>query len=201
MAQVRAQVVLQGGSGLPEDQFVNVFHFVTAGSYATDAPSVAAALVTRYQAIQSYLSEYVLPAAEVKTYDLTTSEPRVPLVTPFTLTIQTSLMSLPSEVAVCLSFHGGPPVTPRRRGRVYLGPWNVSVLEAATSSSTPKPHEGFVTQLSLFGAGLLDADLGWSIWSPTTATFVTVFAGWVDNEFDTMRSRGGEATARQFFTA
>lgn len=201
MVQIRSQVVLQGGSGLPEDQFVNVFHFVTAGSsYETDSAAIATALTARYQAIQAYFSLYVKPAATIKTYNMADAEPREPTIYPLALTIQAATISLPNEVALCLSYEGDPPHTARRRGRIYLGPFNTTAGQPATATVPGRPSSGFVTQIANFGLNLRAANLGWMVWSPTDEVYVPIEQGWVDNEWDTMRKRGNEATSRTLWS-
>lgn len=204
MSIIRAQVVLKGGSGLARDQFVNTFHFAQlADAYEAQSAAVATALTAMYQSVDDYFSETVTNSAEIRTYDLGNPEPRVPSIFPLPLTVMTSVFSLPQEVACCLSFRAAAPVTPRRRGRVFLGPLNVNVYAGGLPDNVtpPRPSDNFTDTLRDAGAGLLAADVGWCIHSPTNNTFVPVVGGWVDNEFDTMRSRGYRPTFRQSFGA
>ena len=105
MAQIRAQVVFQGGSNLPEDRFVNTFHFVTSGDFASTRASVSSALAAFYGnaagSVSSYLSEYVARTYSIKLYDLADAEPRQPTVTGHTMaTYPAGALWLPEEVAV-----------------------------------------------------------------------------------------------------
>ena len=204
MAFTRAMVILKGGTGVPKDQFVNVFHFADVGvAYETASAAVATALTSMYTGLAAYFSEFVKPTAEIRTYDMTQGEPRVPSIFPLPLAIDTSATSLPNEVAICLSFRGTPPVTPRRRGRVFLGPLNGNVYSGGLPSDAnpPRPSVGCMNDIRTAGANLLAADIGWSIWSPTDQQYVTVVGGWCDNEFDNMLSRGNKPSARSSFGA
>jgi hypothetical protein len=51
------------------------------------------------------------------------------------------------------------------------------------------------TEINAIGAGF-----AWVIYSPTNNEIYDVEAGWVDDAFDTIRSRGGAATTRTTFT-
>lgn len=208
MGTLRAQVTFQGSSNLPEDQYVNTFHFVDDSNFDTQFAVVTGHLGTFYEtpattpvatnAVGKYISSYVLRPYTIRCYDMTTPAPRVPAIAMRTLpTPETgSTATVPHEVAACLSFHGEPPVTGRRRGRIYLGPLNSGAV--GTGTTTVLPHISGNLRESLVGAGLrlLTADAGWAIFSQTDNAYVPVAGGWVDNEFDTQRRRGGKAFVR-----
>lgn len=97
----------------------------------------------------------------------------------------------PREVALCLSYYAGQNV-PRRRGRMYIGPYGKAAMGE-------RPYEALATQLGTLAQGL--ADLGgvnvqWVQHSPTTGEFHNVTNWWVDDEWDTRRSRGLRAATR-----
>lgn len=197
MTQVRAMFVGQGGTMLPEDRFVNTFHFVTpAGDSATNQDLVADALKVFYGSVGGYLQEYVQRAAEIRTYDMADAEPREPTIWPFTLPARIQAGGLPEECCVCLSYHGDPPVTPRRRGRIYIGPLIPGVVENATTTVPPQIGSTFRTVLAAAGLTLSEAGVGWSIYSTVTSTFIPITGGWVDNATDIQRRRGSQATTR-----
>lgn len=201
MANYRHVVTLPYDSGLPGDVAVNVFH--SECDTLTDAENFAADLVTFYNAIDAILSGLLNSAANaatVTTYDLSDLEPRAPVdELPFTLT--TSVNTLPTEVAMCMSFQGirvaGQPQA-RRRGRVFLGPMaNINDL------TTGRPTSANVTTIASAAQTLLNNTSPsqiWSVWSPTDQQMVAVQNGWVDNEFDTIRHRGQAATSRTAFS-
>lgn len=114
---------------------------------------------------------------------------------------------LPEEVALAVSFRGaiigGLPAA-RRRGRVFLGPF---ILDTA-SNDVAVPHskvnvvlvDDIVESFADFLAASIAAPTWtWQVWSTVNAAGVDVEAGYVDNAFDTMRSRGFAPTLRTAF--
>jgi hypothetical protein len=197
MPNFRGQVRLQGASMLPEDVYVNTFHFVRLDTLSEAADVVGPQLNTLYQTLGAVIPTYVQRAGEVRFYDLADPEPRVPEIRPITLPAPSGSATLPFEVALVVSFHGTPPVTARRRGRVYIGPLTGSAL--TTGGSTTEPTVATATIVSFAAAfqAFLDTGNGWSIRSIVpTENFVSVDRGWIDNEFDTQRRRGHDATER-----
>lgn len=204
MANYRHIVRLPYASGLPEDVAVNVFHSISSDD--AHAAAFADHLVTFYNAIDGLLSSLLSSAASaatVSTYDLADAEPRVPTdVQAFTLTVNAS--NLAPEMAICMSFQGikisGLPQA-RRRGRVYLGP-----LGGIHDSTTGRPQTGHITTLTTAADTLLtstsvDPLSGlWAVYSPTDAQTIPVNNGWIDNEYDVIRSRGRKPTSRSLFS-
>lgn len=208
MADVRAMFVMQGGSNLPEDRFINTWHFSSGASYAAHVVTIQEALADFYievpsgslLAVGKYISPYAKRAATLKCYDLSTAEPRVS--TDITITLPTpSLASgLPEEVACCLSFAGAPPVTARRRGRIYLGPLNYDAVDDGDTTLPARTKVGMQQSLVSAATNLLAAGVGWAIRSVASGgTFVPVATGWVDNALDSQRRRGPDASSRLTF--
>lgn len=212
MANVRVMFVGQGVSGLPEDRCVNVFHFSGSGTYEADSVGAAAKVNTFYTgvggsqstAIGSFLSPWIQRQAELRTYDLSQPKPRVPTIYPFELPAVLSNNGLPEEVALVTTFYGEPPVTRRRRGRLYIGPLNSSTvtITGATSTTPTTPGSGFINDL-------MEATKSLSVLSNPqfcvrsslpSENFVMVRGGYVDNAFDTQRRRGPDPTARSSWT-
>lgn len=203
MATYRHIVRLPFTSGVPEDATVNVFHSECADF--GEAQGFADALVTFYNAIDGTFSNQLASAsnsATVSTYDLADPEPRVPFdVQAFTVT--PGISGMPMETALCLSFQGikisGQPQA-RRRGRVYLGPFANAAAgtdgRPATATITTVVNAA-TTLLAAYAVGVVGK---WAVYSPTDNQAVVVADGWVDNEWDTVRSRGRKATARTTFT-
>lgn len=202
---VRAQVTFQGGSNLPEDRFINTFHFAKPG-WATLAAAVAeidGPLKTMYTApyggntIGSFTSPYVMRAFTVRYYDMGQAEPRVPTITNGTLpAVTTGGIGLPEEAAIVCSFHGGPPVIPRKRGRVYIGPLNHFVLAAATTTLPTRVASNVRTSLCGAMTALATANVGWIVYSPTGSLETPVVAGFVNDDVDTQRRRGPDPSTR-----
>lgn len=218
MPSLRCQAVFQGASGLPEDRFVNTFHFtwVTGDSYL-DMVAAATAKVDDFYtaspgteaAIGSYLSPYVNRAFVVKGYDLSLPPgEREPFEWPSTLPATTAT-GLPEEVAICLTIRGAPPVTPRRRGRIYIGPLSdtTNVIVPASTGGPARPKvtsSNSVTEAILESAAALAGGPGLPVWSIRSVTptenFVLVNDGYIDNAFDTQRRRGPDPDFRNFFS-
>lgn len=214
MSTVRAQITLQGESGIAEDQFVNTIYFLDAAPYASFPFDAVTAAVSRFYnetvvgaggtALAGFLSGFVAPAASIRFYDMLAAEPRVPTVKPFDLTLTNSNGDLPEEVAICASFHGAPPVTNRRRGRIYLGPFNVAALagDTTTGGNLPsRPNGGTLAVIRGAMARLKgDFDAASTVWvirsSRPATNYVDVVGGWVDDAWDTQRRRGVDPTSR-----
>lgn len=207
MAHLIAQAVFQGASGLPEERFINVWHFQAGGGTSGYAQFAADRLVAFYtNGLTSYYSAMVSTAADahqIRVYDAADPEPRTPLLVE-EFTAAGSGNALPAEVALCMSFQGvsisGQPQA-RRRGRVYLGPFNDNALAAGADA---RPNSALVGEILDAAEALLIANDGnatWVVYSPTDDAMVLVDNGWVDNAFDTQRRRGERPTTRSIFPA
>lgn len=193
---------------------MNTWHFWTnAADPLDDLPSIFTALDDFYDSIDEHLSAGLSATAEYKVYDLTDAEPRVPIDTHTNaLTVSASSM-LPNEVAVCLSYKAAPvsgQSAARLRGRIYIGPCGSSVLSNDTGG--PVVSATASQDIADAAAALWQAGIGqswyWVVFSPTQAgpspwTSVELgvatnraVEGFVDNAFDTIRSRGLSATER-----
>jgi len=207
MAIMRAMAVFQGHSGLPEDRYVNTFHFSNLSTYSslvTDAFNVLEDLYFNPNTtapLNEWLSPTLLRDAEFRFYDLSDPEPRVPTIEPFTLGTAQDADGDPEECAAVLSFHGEPPVTARRRGRIYLGPLAQGAISSADSDTYSHVSQLLVTDMLAAASHALGVSegngAGWSIRSTVPSeNFVPIVGGWVDNAIDIQRRRGAEATVR-----
>lgn len=214
MAKVRVMAVFQGASLLPEDRFINTFHFAD-----DDLPYLAVATELR-EAVRDFydttssggdtlgtrISPYVRREFQLLSYDLEAAPPRVP--TELIGTLNTAAGGgLPEEVAVCITLQGAPPVTARRRGRLYIGPLcnGTNNIDSGTVTTPARPHMGDALALTvligtcantLMAASAL-AGCPWSIRSTTPSeNFVEIVGGYIDNAFDTQRRRGPDPTTR-----
>lgn len=210
-------VTLDRQNGLVRDQCVNTWHFqIDEVDPIAECGDIAVALQAFYTNIDGAMSPVLTGDGTMRFYDLAAPVPRVPLVTASLGLVTSASNPLPSECAVALSYHGtfvsGSPVA-RRRGRIFLGPWSVDALadgisDGAVATATLNAIAGAANTLS--GAGVSEG-WSWAVFSPTTAgpqpwstgellgATLTVTNGWVDNAFDTIRSRGGAATDRVTF--
>lgn len=215
MTIIRVQVNIRRASLLPADDCINTWHFQSVAP-ATNPLAIAAALAQLtafYQAIDANYAAYVTSPAVAKFYDLADPEPRVPQDTEnITLSVGVGA-AYPAEVAICLSYRGellSGTNPARRRGRIFLGPLDVDSGTTGTNetavSSTARSTIATAAN-TMVTTGLTD-DAQWVVFSPTLAgpppwseavveaSSTPVVAGFVDNAFDTIRSRGALATAR-----
>jgi hypothetical protein len=211
---IRTQVVFQGASQLPEDRFINTFHFRhvdgSPGIDSADLAEIDARLTAFYNtpgpsgnSISKYLSGEIVKtseAAQFRSYDLGEAHPREPHITTWTPAATADAARLPTEVAICGSFYGSRNI-PRQRGRVYIGPLALGALD----QSTGRPHSAARVAIAesleyLAESGTLLDWVAYSTVNPAGSS-VSVTDGWVDNAFDTQRRRGIEATARTVWTA
>lgn len=211
---IRAQCILPMDDGLPSDSITNTWYFVSSlvGNRTQAALDVNARLVNFYQAIDGV----VFPAGvnspmHVKYYDMQDPEPRTPFSETDIIITPSVDSGLPSEVAICLSFQGskvsGKPQA-RRRGRLYIGPCTAGQVSFVNGQS--RPAAGAITAITTAANTLrldaITAQCPWAVYSPTNEAevgfveaFTPVTNGWVDNAFDTHRSRGPVATSRTLF--
>lgn len=219
---LRVQVTFQGTSGLPEDSFVNTWHFVQDKT-VNDLEDISDALQAYYTSVTPNLSNMVSrTGATMKFYDLEIAAPNPPLATvPLTVAAAATSLNMPSELAVVMSFQSSPAIggvnQARRRGRVYLGPF----CGDASATNYERPASGLVDAFAGYGDTLLatsEASLywRWAVFSPTSAggwmipgqqgppnfppSVSPVTDGWVDNAWDIQRRRGLAPTARTTFS-
>lgn len=205
MTHLKTVATFQGASGLPRDTFVNTFHF--DGVLAN--PELASAAVERFYnhefdaadgPLSGFISKYVNRTAgglKIETYDMSAAPPRTPIDTLVTapVAVNYGTGSLPFEVALCLSYYATVDAD-KFRGRIYIGPF---ALDASTrpDGGVPVPNSHLINVLKAAAADLKDnADVQWSVFSVKDSALRAITAGWVDNDFDTMRKRGPKATAR-----
>lgn len=208
---IRVQNVLQGLSGLPEDRYINTFHFVCSSPEESADPIVQGIVRDQVRAffntvqtgntvaVGARISSGVSRAAdasEVRSYNLNDPEPRESIIDTYTLVAPTVAGGLPSEVAVSLSYYGGRNLA-SRRGRVFIGPLTTNVTDGG---NPPRVSSAFRDILLNAAADALIPSLvgnpKWVVNSETTGQVWVISDAWVDNAFDTIRSRGEQATSR-----
>lgn len=208
VAHILAQVRLKRTTNLPEDIVVNTFHFDAAPTL-DDGAAITTSLLDFYrvahggaQSIASFLSP-VLNATphQVRLYNMTGPPPHIPFMsTDFTMTgIPQSGTPLPSEVALVLTIKAAAGANPmRRRGRIYLGPFNTGQATGILEGDS-RPTTGLMQTLLNAGAFLRD-DLpsaqAWQVWSEVDQALRPVTTVQVDNAWDTQRRRGAKPYAR-----
>lgn len=193
MAEYDVQVVLQGGSQLPEDQFVNVLH------YEIGAPDTIEGTVDDISA--AYAAAMLVPVfGDVEGVTIKVYEPGPNPTGPvFTKSYPTLIAGSvgPHEVAVCLSYATADDPdrsTPRRRGRIYVGPI------AAAHTDSPRPSSALLDGVLALGQGLASAgnasNSTWLMYSSRDAVYEKIESIWVDDAWDTQRRRGLAPTTR-----
>lgn len=215
MPVLRAIASLGKLSGLDEDRIVNTFHFATvAEPDVAEATALVPILQTFYQAIDDYFSEVIDNTAGAHTlqfYNVTSSGPGPdddvtgsPILSS-TFTTPTDAganLSMPDEVAVCLSMNGVLTDIPeevgatrpaaRRRGRIYIGPLAVTARTLVANESRVAP--AFVTVLLNAAEAMYDAAVAAgatpAVYSRQDNLAYPIQRYSVDNAFDTVRSRG-----------
>lgn len=207
----RAQVRIPSLSAIPEDDTINVWHFLgrdPASTQSDDALNIATRLDTFYTNIGGHLATVTSPA-EVKIYNLAQPEPRVPVRTEPITFVPSSVVGMPREVALVITMSGAivSGMNPRRRrGRVYIGP--LSAVGNALVSGDVRPS---TTRVNLFAAEAGNLTVTTTALQPVLAVFspttlsegatledstAEVETGWVDNSYDIQRRRGADATVR-----
>lgn len=204
---VRAQVIIKTDDAISENYVTNSWCISCADfPSGAECDEYTVCFDGFYTSMTSYFGDVVAQNGhEVKYYDLTqTVPPNYPIAsTTFNLSSNPGIDTLPTEVALCLSFQGekvpGFPQA-RRRGRIYFGPVN------ANQTGGGRPVSGIITALTTTADALATALLACSnaatlsVWSGTNAASVPVTDGWVDNAWDTQRRRGIDRTTRTTFT-
>lgn len=211
---IRTLVVFQNANGLPEDRYVTTwcFELVAAWNPAVHPAAIATALTAFYNNpvgaemnVSNWLGTQVnraTNAAKVVSYWLGETPPRAPHSVSWTVGAINpgTPLPLPAEVAVVTSFQSDK-TGPRGKGRVYIGPLNVSAA-TPTESGDARPTAQFRTVINNAAKGLaesavlVDAGLMWSQLSQVDAEARPVISGYTDNAFDTQRRRGLVTSSR-----
>lgn len=217
----RAQVALLGQSGLPEDRYVNTFHFRDQARDAAYVPGRAevidnaelinAKLQSFYRntsaggaqfPISNYLSRLALQVAmgvQVRVYHHGDLMPREPVIFDWALaTVSPAATAvLPNECAATLSYYAGRNI-PRSRGRLYIGPLGANAVAEDPARGDMKISEALRATMADAAIRLATntGGLAWCLYSPSNDDAEPVTAGWVDDALDTQRRRGVRPSTR-----
>ncbi len=208
---IRTQFILPGRTGIPEDRYITTWAFRTednlppseadligandlVGEFFTGMTSPATTTIANQ--LGSVIDK---PVCEARSYKLGDTVPRQPTTSFYNLGPVSANDPLPSEVAVCASFYSQRNL-PRRRGRVFVGPWNASIVTRDTDTGVARLANNIITALRTSMVRLAGSapqqGLRWCVLSQTDAALYDITAGWVDNAFDTQRRRGETASSR-----
>jgi len=233
MAYARCNVIYHKESALPEDECVNTYHFLTddgavltpttasqiAGKLAAALYDAAGGGFPLHYFMSSEVSRVNLPT--IKVYDVDGGSPRAEE-TMAGLQAAGSATAIPSEAALCLSYHADltdlleyaaddddadanpERIRARARGRIFWGP----VATNGIMGSPSRPSNDLRNALVDLGNRLLafnDAPLAngtvasWGVYSREAGVMTVATGGWVDNQWDTQRRRGVKASVRTTF--
>nr|CRY97424.1 hypothetical protein [uncultured prokaryote] len=202
MANYYAQTSLAAVTGNTEDAASNTFAVETDSLIVSlDIAAWTTAIENFYSAAYSAgaLRGYTQAGSGVKFYDCNTPQPNYPIdEDSLSWTGVSTPTDLPAEVSLCVSYANDTATAvprARRRGRIYINGWT------ETSNDAGRPDSADVTAMSTAFGAYCDALYAFGgirpgVWSRTNATVYPIQRVWVDNEWDTMRSRGGKSTAR-----
>jgi len=199
MPRYRALVSTYKSTEQAIDRITNTLYFDDQG-FQTNALNLATDIANLFATYRSLPTGF--NRVNCRMYDMAEPTPRE-IQGEFTNTTPTQSASpvAPREVALCLSYHSDRNL-PRKRGRIYVGPW-------ATGFMSERPQAASITSLQDLRTGLANiggTDVQWCIYSPTrslpgqTPVFEQVKGGWIDDEWDTVRSRGLRAIGRNAWT-
>lgn len=192
MGLLIAQISTAYDSVLARDRMVNVLWFddnIDSLITGPDFDGLAEDLANAYDVRLGSTNEI-----SVKIYAADDPKPR-PVKGQATInTGQATSYAGPREVALCLSFYAGRNL-PSKRGRIYVpmpvgaqGPHGVRPTQAQMDSVL-----GLATAFSALGGPNID----WVQHSEKLQNHDKVTHAWVDDEWDTVRSRGLRATTRR----
>jgi len=216
----------QGQGGTTKDEYCNQFYFFSVSKVPADVATWGPVLANYVHQLfilgsgGNSVSRWYHPRCQgnlgsTKIYDAGTSGPG-PLGAPiFTIADEVLVPDvdylvdydgangLPEEVALCLSYQAvhTDGDLPRRRGRIYLGPFNVDALDDTAGAGPMRPAGGLMdamlTAAVLVQEGAAAYDMEWRVFSPSDGFAFKIVNFSVDNAFDTIRGRG---TAPSFRT-
>lgn len=182
-----AQVAAAGDSILPRDRFVNTLHFDRPVALPADPDAIAGDIADVFQ------TNWYVGLREI-TVKLYANGP--PPQFPFgEATINAGLAPAtpgPREVALCMSFYADNNL-PRRRGRIYLPAY------AGGMGGSVRPTNANMLKAMALGdllSGIGGADIDWGVYSQMNGSFHRATIAYVDDEWDTQRSRGLRPTTR-----
>jgi hypothetical protein len=203
MPQLRVQVAQVPASNLPRDRIVSTFFLDTdwAGELDNDPNYEQLALDAATVFAVNTFHVTGFPRVEARIYNLAdplegptpqrprgTREPRAVRTVDHP---QAQQAGGPREVALCLSYFADRNI-PRNRGRMFIGPWPDNLMD-------DRPDQAALETLAALAggiSGLGGINVQWVQHSPTNGTFKNVTNWFVDDEWDTVRSRGLRATRR-----
>lgn len=206
MTIIRALIQHEAFTQLPEHVCTNTMFFNAVGPLNDAVANDLTVLLTAfYDTFDGIYSPVLTGDIEVKYYDMADPKPRQPWNPPYGFTVAggDGNTGMPEEVALAVSFHASAPFTPRRRGRIYLGPVASGSFLLGGNGEWCRFQPATLTIIAGACVDLI-ADSGaggvpWCVYSAMDNVARTVVGGWIDNSPDTQRRRGHDETARSTF--
>lgn len=193
MARFNIQVATAVDTILPRDRIVNVWHFDNPLGLPSNPNKLCEDMTAIYDTIMARTTDF--HEFDARLYEENVKGP--PLGRHVRNVGKAAAASAPREVAICLSFRG-PRNIPSERGRVYLAPY---LMHSTALMGRPDTAQRLIAlEMATAVSALGGADVDWGVYSPTKNTFVKTEVAWVDDEWDTVRSRGLRATTRSQIT-
>jgi hypothetical protein len=183
MAIYKAQVSLQLDSALPRDAITINPHY-----HGTDPQALADALLAN---IKSLSSIGAIVPVRITIYNAQGPPPHYPLAQVGNADSPPST-NFPRDVALCLSYYAVNN-RPHLRGRLYIP----CFLTGSAPGLRPTPAQR--TAVGLWADKLgksLPSGHWWTVYSRKLDSEAQVTNWWVDDEWDTVRSRGLRSTTR-----
>lgn len=188
MADIRALVsTYQSADPQASQRFVNVPHFSTDSppNFQEMATDIAELFGTYRRLPQGF------DRVNCRLYDLANPTPR-PILAESTRQVGgQSEVSGPGEVALCLSFFSQRNI-PSQRGRLYIGPFEKNDMDKRSNQVI----RGWLGTLAQGLADIGGTGTDWAVYSRKDNVTYSVTNWWVDDEWDTIRSRGFPPTTR-----
>jgi hypothetical protein len=183
MAIYRVQIGFQLDSALPKDMVTINPHY-----FGDNPQALGDALKVNLLALPVVATQVPFT---IKVYDAQKAAPNYPL---YTVSSGTGFKATakPREVAICLSYYSTYN-RPSYRGRLYIpGAFIAGTFDL-------RPSGGQITETltwkNVIGKGLPSSH-NWVVYSPKLNQSNGVSHVWVDDEWDTIRSRGLKSTVR-----
>jgi hypothetical protein len=198
---LRVMAIQPSVTGVPRDSIVNTWHFLPFDNQdpVGDLELAVANLTTFYNALGVNFrpSTLVEPEMLFKGYNLGHVEPREAIVNRLNAVTRSAQAAMPEEVAIVTSFYSNRNLK-RRRGRAYLGPWGIPAvgITAGRTHVSDATRTLIATQTKALVDRGIAQEVRLAVLSPTDQMARSVSHGWVDDAFDTQRSRGPRGELR-----
>jgi hypothetical protein len=212
----KVTVSIPRDTDLGADIVTNTFHFrtTTGNPFVGNNPANVAEALRRFYdvvppsgtaKVSSFMSGLNATPATARFYQLIPGLPDGPPYATEAIVINwgAGTTTYPEEAAACLSYRKVPQPGGQirnERGRIFLGPLNSSAAQIIANRvrisgtfRTSATSAGARLQTEIRAIGL---NVDWIVWSPTTQQEHVIEEVYMDDAFDTIRSRGPAPSAR-----